>query len=254
MQLRNAAELIAYKTYADLKAEAARSYLGLMWWIFEPIIYLAAFYVLFVIVMQRGGPDFVPMFLTGAVVWKWFDSGIKTGGKSIAAHSGLMQHVYVPKFIFPIIALLGSTARFIPVFVIFLIFLLWYGYTPTASWWSVPLIITVQFLMIGSLAGLVGAVMPFLPDLRVAIDNGLMMMFFLSGVFFDINQVHEPARSYLMLNPMAVLIDEYRKVLLHGQLPSGSHLLGILLLSAIVGGIALWLLKRLDHRYGKVRF
>ena len=80
MQLRNTLELILYKSYTDIKAEAARSYLGLLWWIIEPVLYLCAFYILFVLVMHRGDKDFVPTFLCGAVVWKWFASGIQGGG------------------------------------------------------------------------------------------------------------------------------------------------------------------------------
>ncbi len=36
--------LIFYRTYADLKAEAARGYLGVLWWILEPLIYLECFH------------------------------------------------------------------------------------------------------------------------------------------------------------------------------------------------------------------
>ncbi|MBI5006889.1 MAG: ABC transporter permease [Nitrosomonadales bacterium] len=254
MQLRNTIELIFYKAYADLKAEAARSYLGLVWWIIEPVLYLCAFYVLFVLVLQRGGPDFVPSFLCGAVVWKWFDSGIKGGSHSISVHRGLLQQVYVPKYIFPVIAVLGSTARFIPVFVIFAIFLLLYGVHFQLSWMAVPLVIVTQFCLVIALALLVGAITPFLPDLKVAIDNGMLLLFFISGVFFNINEVQEPLKSYLLLNPMAGLIDEYRNILFRGIWPDATRLSIILSVSLAIGAFALLLLKRMDHRYGKVGF
>lgn len=254
MQLRSSLELILYKTYADLKAEAERSYLGLLWWVIEPVLYLGAFYVLFVLVMHRGGPDFVPFFLCGAVVWKWFDNGLKGGAHAIASHRGLLQQVYVPKFIFPVIAVLGSTARFVPIFMIFTVFLLWYGKTAQITWLAMPLVALSQFCLVLSLAMLVGAVTPFLPDLKAAIDNGMMFLFFTSGIFFNINDVQEPLRSYLLLNPMAVLIDEYRNVMLRGIWPDGGRLGVILFASLALGGLALGLLKRLDHKYGKVRF
>lgn len=254
MQLRNTLELILYKAYTDLKAEAARSYLGLLWWIFEPILYLCAFYVLFVLVLQRDGPDFVPFFLCGAVVWKWFDSGIKGGSHSISVHRGLLQQVYVPKYIFPVIAVLGSTARFMPVFLIFMIFLLGYGLHAQATWLAAPLVILTQFCLVIALAMLAGAITPFLPDLKVAIDHGMMLLFFISGVFFNINEVEEPLKGYLLLNPMAGLIDEYRNVMIRGVWPDVTYLSIILLASLAVGGLALLLLKRMDHHYGKVGF
>lgn len=254
MQFRNSMELIFYKSYSDLKAEASRSYLGFLWWIIEPIIYLCAFYILFVLVLQRGGENFVPTFLCGAVVFKWFSSGVNGGSNAIAANKGLLQQVYVPKYIFPAIAVLGSTARFIPVFLIFVLFLLIYGISPQSTWLAAPLIMLIQFCLVMSLAMLVGAVTPFLPDLKVAIENGMLMLFFLSGIFFDINEVSEPVRSYLLLNPMAGLIDEYRDVMIRGNWPDMDRLGVIFLISLAIFAIGLGLLKHLDHRYGKVRF
>lgn len=254
MLLRNSLELILYKTYADLKAEAARSYLGLLWWIIEPVLYLCAFYILFILVLQRGGSDFVPTFLCGAVVWKWFDSGLKGGSHAISAHRGLLQQVYVPKYIFPVIAVLGSTARFLPVFVVFAIFLLLYGIPVKATWLAAPLVMLTQFCLVMALAMLVGAITPFLPDLKVAIDNGMMLLFFISGVFFNINEVHEPLKSYLLFNPMAGLINEYRNVMIRGIWPDTGRLAIILFASVVLGVLALMMLKQMDHKYGKVRF
>lgn len=254
MQLSNSVEIILYKSLSDIKAEAARSYLGLVWWVIEPILYLCTFYVLFVLILKRGGPDFVPIFLSGVVVWKWFDSGVKGGAHSISINRGLLQQVYVPKYIFPVIAVFGSTARFLPVFGIFTIFLLLAGVPVQITWLAVPVVMLAQFCLVISLAMLVGSITPFLPDLKVIIDNGMMMLFFVSGVFFNINDVHEPVKSYLLLNPMARLIDEYRNVLIRGVWPNYESLMVVFSVAIVFGVIGLILLKKFDNQYGKVRF
>lgn len=254
MQLPNNVEIILYKSFTDIKAEAARSYLGLLWWTIEPVLYLCAFYILFVLVLKRGGPDFVPTFLCGMVVWKWFASGIMGGANAISNHRGLMQQVYVPKYIFPIIAVMGSTVRFLPVFAILSIFFLLFGIPVQITWLAAPILIIIQLCLVVSLAMLIGAVTPFLPDLKVVIDNGMMMLFFMSGVFYNINEVHEPLKSYLLLNPMARLIDQYRNVMIRGIWPDYGSLLVIFVTSLAFGILSLILLKKLDHSYGKVRF
>ncbi|WP_051961962.1 ABC transporter permease [Methylobacter sp. BBA5.1] len=254
MRLRNSIELIFYKTYTDLKAESERSYLGFLWWIIEPIFYLSAFYILQVLVMRRDGTDFVPFFLCGAVVWKWFDSGVKGGGHAISIHRGLLQQVYVQKFVFPVITVMGSTARFIPVFGIFCLFLLLYGTPVKITWLAAPLLFATQLCLTLSLALLISSITPFLPDLKVAIDNAMLLLFFISGVFFNINEVHEPVRSYLLVNPMAGLIDEYRNIMLRGAWPNLDRIGIIILTSLGMGGLGLALLKQLDHKYGKIPF
>ena len=62
--------LIIQKAIADLISEARRGYIGILWWIIEPIIYMLVFYIIFVVVFDRGGEDRVAFLLTGLVIWK----------------------------------------------------------------------------------------------------------------------------------------------------------------------------------------
>ncbi len=254
MRLRNALELILYKSYTEIKADAARSYLGLIWWIIEPLLYLCAFYILFVLVFQRGGPGFVPFFLCGIVVWKWFASGVQAGSQAINLNRALSQQVYIPKYVFPFITIMGAATRFIPVLLLYMLFLLLYGVPVHTTWLAVPFLVLIQFCLIVSLALLGSSLTPFLPDLKVAIDNGILMLFFLSGVFFNVNDVSEPLRSYMLLNPMAGLIDGYRNVLIRGLWPDMAQIVYILFFSAVSGTLGIVILKRMDRRYGKARF
>lgn len=246
--------LAVFKVYAELKAEAARSYLGVLWWLIEPVLYLGAYYILFVLVLRRGDLGFVPAFLCGVVIWKWFDSGVKNGGVALIANSQLMQQVYVPKYIFVLSAVASSTFRFFCVFCVLCLFLFFYGVDFYMTWFWVLLIFIVQFFLIYSLSLLLSAILPFVPDLRVVIDNGMVLFFFMSGIFFDIRSVHEPIKTYLMINPMAALIEAYRDSLLRGLEPDFFRLASIMAFSFSTLLLGLFLLHRWDKKYGKVRF
>ena len=91
-----------------------------------------------------------------------------------------------------------------------------------------------------------------MPDLRYVIDNGLLLLMFVSGVFFSIEGLSEPVKSVLYLNPVALLLDAYRLVLLDSVWPSWTSLVSVLLFSSLLGAIALWILLWLDRRYAKV--
>ena len=40
-------DILLYKTYAELKVEAQRNYLGFLWWIGEPMLFMLVYYFLF---------------------------------------------------------------------------------------------------------------------------------------------------------------------------------------------------------------
>jgi len=245
-------DLIKYKVYAELSAEAARTFLGILWWVIEPVLYMSVFYFIFGVLFQRGGEGFVYFLLVGLVVWKWFDSSIRSGMVSLQTNAAVIVQVYQPKFIFPVIVVLINTAKFLFVMLLLLLFLLVSGKPASASWLALLPLISVQCVFIASITSLFATVIPFVPDFKWVVENGLTMLFFLSGVFFDISAMPENFQVWLRLNPMAVLIDNYRNVLLQGQMPDWWQLFWVLLFSSILIVAALRVFNRFDRIYPKL--
>jgi lipopolysaccharide transport system permease protein len=245
-------DLIWYKVYAELSAEAARTFLGILWWLIEPVLYMSVFYLIFGVLFQRGGEDFVYFLLIGLVVWKWFDSAIRSGMVSLQTNAAVIQQVYQPKYIFPVIVVLINTAKFLLVLLLLLLFLLISGKPVSITWLALLPLIGVQFVLIVGITSVCATVIPFVPDLKLVVDNGLTMLFFLSGVFFDISAVPEHFQVWLRLNPMAVLIENYRSVLLLEQMPDWGQLFWVLLFSCMLVATALRVFTRYDRIYPKL--
>ena len=245
---RHYLELIWYKSIAELRAEAARAYLGFLWWIVEPIIYMLAFYIVFALIFERGGENFVPFLLCGLVTWKWFGSSVSQCANSITYNAGLMNQVYIPKYLFPAIVIVVGTIKFAVILALLLVFLVLYGITPTETWLFLPVILFIQLILIVAVSGLVAAIVPVVPDIKLILDNVLMLLFFLSGIFFDIKTVPEDIRSILVLNPMAVIIDNLRVVLIDNRWPDIGSLAAVLLFSVI----GMWLVGRLFKHYDRI--
>ncbi len=245
-------DLILQRARAGLRAEASRGYLGMLWWILEPILYMAIFYIVFAHLLPRGDENFIVFLLSGLIVWKWFHSTVITGSNSLMANAGLMNQVYLPKIIFPLTAVAINTFKFLIILSLFLIFLQFTTAKTSLIWGLLPVLILTQLLLIVAVTSLFAAIMPFFPDLKVIMENILMMFLFLSGIFFDISKLPESIQGYLWLNPMAVMISMYRKLLLGGTSPDWHQLLGVTLFSILIMGAAVWLLLRFDRLYPKI--
>jgi len=76
---------------------------------------------------------------------------------------------------------------------------------------------------------------------------GMVFLLFMSGVFWDISTLTNPSAVFWleMLNPLAVLLDSYRQILLSGRAPDSGQLVLIGFQSTALIGIMMWLYRRL---------
>jgi lipopolysaccharide transport system permease protein len=244
--------LIGYMAYADLRAEAARTYAGFLWWVLEPVLSLIVYFVVFEIVLDRGTEHFVAFLFVGLVPWRWLATTLAHGSNSILGARALMEQVHVPKIVFVIVAFLTDAAKFCAVFLVLLVFVWLNGFG--ISWWYLllPFVILVQGVLILAFEFLFAAVTPLIPDIRMVLENVIRLWLFLSGVFYDVNQLSEKKEFVFRLNPMTNVIEAYRDILLHGQCPKVALLGAILVGSLILLAIGVHLVTRFDYLYPKL--
>lgn len=245
-------DLVFYKTYADLRAEAAKTYVNYLWWVLDPILSMLVFYVVFGLIFQRGGEGYVAFLLTGLVAWTWYNQTLSHAGSTILNGKGLINQVYVPKLVFPLVTFLTDLTKFAVVLCVLLLFLLISGYSPSASWLALPLVLLTQLLLCMALGLVLAAIVPYLPDLKLLVSHLLHLQFFLSGIFYSANDIPEPYRFWFFLNPMASLIHDYHVILLKGGWPHWGRLTVIALLSLLVLTLATILIQRLDQVYPRL--
>ncbi|MGB8633716.1 MAG: ABC transporter permease [Rhodanobacteraceae bacterium] len=234
-RLRRYWELVLFKTLAELRNERQRTYLGFLWWLFEPAFFMLVFYLVFDVLMKRGGPDYVPMLLSGLILWQWFNNGIMHCTTSIQTALPLARTVKVPMTLFPLATILADTTKFAFVFVV-LVGVLWaLGHPPNFAYIALPVVLFAEFTFTCGVSFLVAAIVPLVPDLRFVISPVLQGLFFLSAIFYSFDSVSPEMRHWLNYNPMAVMIDSGRQIILYGQIPD----LGRLVLLTLVGAIVL---------------
>jgi lipopolysaccharide transport system permease protein len=229
--------LVDTKAKMSLKAETAKLYLSFLWWLLEPILFVAIFYFVFSVLLGTREPDFLLFLLCAKVPYMWFSKAVNSAAGSITGSRGLISQIDIPKAIFPYAAIQVTAYKEIPVFILLFATCLYFGYMPQLSWlWVIPLVFTL-YLMIVAIGLLAAMMVCYVEDMRMVIGMSMTFLMFVSGVFFDIRNVREPVQSYLLtFNPMAFFCDSFRAVLMNKGAVDASHLLTLaaIFLSMIV--------------------
>lgn len=252
--------VVRYQTYAGLRAEVSRTYLGIVWWLLEPTLAAVTMHVVFGFLLSTGAnsvtvarrANFFPFLLVGTFAWQWFQNSVLLAANSIILKSSVMQQVYLPKIVFPLVSVLNGTWKFLCTFAVMVAALWLLGYQPGASYLALPAVILVQFLFNLAIGVPLSIWIPYFRDGAAVIAALLGFLGMASGIFFRPSQVPRQYAPYVDYNPVANLLTAYRTIVLDHGWPNWLALgrvacLAILLL--FIGGA---LMNRFNLKLAKV--
>lgn len=249
MTFRHYLSLVDTMARLSLRADAARYFFGYIWWVLEPLLYVAVFYVVFEMVLQNRREDFLVFLMCGKLTFIWFSKSVNQASRSIVNGRGLIGKIRVPKSLFPLAVIQEGLYKQASVFLLLFAVVLANGYPLTASWgWLLPVAL-VNYLLIVA-CSLVAAYLVCLAfDFHVMVSMGTIFLLFVSGIFWDPRALPDPGVTELILaiNPLAFLIDAYRQVLMAGLPPDGVHLLAIAAGCLVVIGLMLQVMRCTDQ-------
>ena len=246
------AQIVWFKAWAELRTEAAKTYIGILWWIFDPVLYMFVFYVVFSQWRDVATPDFVQFLLVGLVFFRWFTNTVMNASGSIQQNRGLIQQVYLPKILFPLVTFYKDTFKFLITLVLLVAYLWISGFPPAASYIYLPLLLMIQLVLTLGCVFLVAATVPVLPDLRFLVTHGMTVLLFMSGTFYSGEQLPPDKQKIFYMNPLAVLLESYRDVLMYGEEPRWDRLVVGTLTGLGFLVIGVWILVALDRRYPRI--
>lgn len=246
-------EVFATKLAFNLKSEISKTYLGYLWWILEPVLYVCAMYLVFGILLNTRTDQFMLFLVAGQVPFQWFSRSVQNASSSILSNKGLINHVAIPKAMFPLLTISQDLVKQLVVFVAMIGFFLVMGLEPSIHWLAFVLVAAVEFLLIMGVSMAGSAIVPYFPDFRFLISTGMRLLMFGSGIFYDYQKVVLPEhRELFLLNPLANLLSNYREIFLHNQWPDWQALAAIALIATALITIMYFYFRSHETEYARL--
>ena len=239
---------------AELKSEVADSYLNWMWWIIEPFCFMLIYVFVFGVVFKNNTPYFASFVFIGLTAWDFFNRMITGSVKLITNNRDLVTKVYIPKYIL----LLAKSFTYLFKMGISLVItfglMLFQGVPLTFNiLWLIPIFATLYIISFG--AGMI--LMHFgvtLSDLSNLTNIGLRMVFYLSGIFYNIKERLKGSLGFFLLraNPIAFCMNQLRETMLYGKMISFTGILFWLIVGLILCAIGVHVIHKNENSYAKV--
>jgi ABC-2 type transport system permease protein len=94
-------EILANLVRKELKVKYTASFLGAIWSLLNPVVFLAVFSFV-VVVLDNRVPDFPVFLLSGLLAWNLFSASLLSGSSAVIDNSNLVKKVAFPREILPL--------------------------------------------------------------------------------------------------------------------------------------------------------
>ncbi len=197
---------------------------GALWLYAQPLATLAAYFVVFDMVLgMRLGPDApisrVGAFLVvGALPWMAWSDAIQRSMSSLLEAGALLQKNALPPVLFPVRAVLSSMVVYAPLLLLLvLVYTPWHGGSPALL---ALLLVFALMLVLMVLLGYVLAVLALaLRDVVQLVGFALSLGIYVTPILFPLSMVPPGVRWLLWANPVTPVVLACQAVLLQGQMP-----------------------------------
>ena len=226
----------------ELKGRYAGSAGGFIWSVIHPLTMLVS-YSFVAAILQLKPPDGAvnfPIFLfCGIVPWTLFTDTVLRSCGIIVENKSLITKTIMPAEMLPVAITLSNLVHHAIGLGILLTVLVVFHTVPLSAI-GIVLYLPILILFAQGLGWLVSGLQVFLRDTLQAIQILLFLWQWFTPLFYSLTQVHEPYRTAMMFNPMAIVITGYRNSLLGLPQPDPLYVAtaaGASLLMFVLGGL-----------------
>jgi ABC-2 type transport system permease protein len=237
--------LSATLAVTEFKLRFFGSVLGYLWQLVRPLLLFGVLYLVFTEFVKIGEavPHYPVVLLANIVLYTFFADG--TGAvNSMVEHEGLVRKIQFPRMAVPVSVVLTASFNLVLNLLVVLGFALASGVEPRWSWLEAPVLIALLAILVIGLAMLLSALYVRFRDVKPIWEVLLQLAFYATPIIYAVEtiDISQRVREAIMLNPLAVIVQQFRHAVIDPGAPSAAAAAGgsemLLIPGALLFGIA----------------
>lgn len=215
-----------------------RSYLGIVWTMLEPLLNMIVLTFVFGTLFGNTDKTYPIYILSGRVLYTCFSQATKAALRSIRANSGMINKVYVPKYLYPLSSVLYSYVIFGFSLLVLIIASVVMGVWPTKQIlliWIPLLLLFLLSLGVGMIFSTLGV---YFRDMEYLWDVGLTLIMYVCAIFYYPDRFIQAGLGWILnMNPLYCVIAIFRSCIFGNPIDMGQVLyaLAFSIVSLIIG-------------------
>jgi len=236
----------------DLRVKYKGSTLGFGWSLLNPLLMAAVYTIAFKYIVRIRVEHFPVFLLSGLLPWTFFASALSAATGSVGDSASLVRKVAFPRAMLPLSAVASQVVQFVLMYAVIVAGTAIFSVGPSPALLAlVPLLVLQLAFTIGiSLASATAYV--YFRDTSHLLEVGLQLWFWLTPVVYPLTLVPEAYRRYFLLNPMALVVTSYQRVVLERALPHAGVFAALAVVACATAAAGLLIFLRHERRFGEL--
>ena len=239
-----------------------RSYLGVLWTLFEPLLNMFVLYFVFGSLLgacnnNYGGLHFMVYILSGRLIYSFFNQATKECTRVIRSNAALIKKVHIPKYLFPLSNVLFNFFLFVTSLIVLLVVsvvLIIMGTQPMLTIGVLQVIVPIiNLLLLTFGASLVLATVGvFFRDMEYLWNVFMSLLFYACAIFYSMEKIEATAPTVakiMSINPLYCIITNFRECLQPAGVMTWSYVLYSFVFSIVAILIGAWMFRKNQDKF-----
>lgn len=224
--------VIRQLTSREIKRKYARSYLGIVWSVLNPLLSMAVLSLIFSQLFRRSIENYPIYYLTGYILWQMFTGATSAAMTTLVDNKPLLLKVKFPMDLFVLTRVYTALINLGYSLAAYVVMLAAFRIAPKWTMLLSPVIILLLFLFSLGISYMLAAAYVFFGDVKHLYTVALTLWMYCSAIFYPVEQLQGFIRVVIQNNPLYVYIHCMRGAVMTGELPGGTEWLQMVLWGA----------------------
>lgn len=203
----------------EVKRKYARSYLGIVWSVLNPLMTMAVMSMVFSTMFRRSIENFPIYYLTGSIFWTLFSTATDSAMSALVDNKSLLMRVKMPKQSFVVARVYTALTNFGYTCIAYVLMLLVFQIKPSVTMLLFPIPVLFILLFSMGIGYLLSILYVFFGDIKYLYSVLLTLWMYLSALFYPVDQLPGEVAGLINLNPVYVYIHFARDVMMYQTVP-----------------------------------
>lgn len=234
-------------TSREIKRKYARSYLGIIWSVLNPLLTMAVMSLIFSYMFKRSIENFPLYYLTGNIFWSLFSGATNSAMTALVDNKTLLLKAKLPKQTFVLSRVYTTLTNFGYTCIAYVLMLIIFRVKPSWTMLLFPLDVALALVFAAGIGYMLSILYVFFADIKYLYSVLLTLLLYMSAIFYPVTSLPPVLQNVIGYNPIYMSIYIAREAVVYNRVPHYSAWIKLALAAAISLAIGLMVFKKKEN-------